>query len=222
MHEIIVTYRHWSEFCFVVRGKSVLCQSVVSCLLGLSFVTPPHGSLIYLCCTWGAHTRITDGSISLWGVARSSCTPPGDINALCIFSVTTWDYIFHVFFLFHIMLFIYSCYGEFNFNLQICGHPLYQWNGLSLIWSIYGEGMTAEKSVANVQSHLMGGGVSEQLVCLRSDWYFLEWKDFSTERTGGRCYAHNKTSCNLVWGTLLWDSFGQDFVLMWTCWLTTS
>lgn len=58
--------------------------------------------------------------------------------------------------------------------------------------------MTAEKSVANVQSHLMGGGVSEQLVCWRSHWYFLEWKDSPTERTGGRCYAHNKTSCNTI------------------------
>lgn len=84
MHVIIVTYRHWSRFWFVVRGKSVLC--VVSCRLGLSVVTAPQESLIYIYLAhWGEHTRITDASILLWGVERSSSTPPVHTNVLCVY-----------------------------------------------------------------------------------------------------------------------------------------
>lgn len=83
MQVIIVMYRHWSRFCFFVWRKSVLC--VVSCRLGLSVVTAHQESLIYISCTWGEHTRRTDASILLWGVVRSSSTPPVHTNALCIY-----------------------------------------------------------------------------------------------------------------------------------------
>lgn len=182
MHVIIVTYRHWSQLCFVVRGKSVLCHSVVSCRLGLSVVTAPQESLIYIYIsyTWGAHTKITDGSISMWGVARSSSTPPVVTNAFCILSVTTWDYIFHGFSLFHIMLFIYSCYGGFILIWR-CEVTSYisemacLWYGLfrEQVWQLRNQQQMSRAAWWEGE----GGGVSQQLVCWRSDWYFLEWKN---------------------------------------------
>lgn len=59
----------------LLRRERKICSVSKCSFLSFGFIScyapPPQGSLISTRCTWGAQTRITDGSISLWGVAWS-------------------------------------------------------------------------------------------------------------------------------------------------------
>lgn len=110
------TSNHACNYSYVPSLKSILVRRkrkvvcVVSCRLGLSVVTAPQESLIYMLHIGGTYQD--NGCIHfIMRGGEDFINPTCSYKCIMRLAVTTWDYIFQSLSLFHFTLFVYSCDG---------------------------------------------------------------------------------------------------------------